>query len=124
MYLNFYPQSFFSDDTNVFCSHNNIKILFKNANDELEKNSQWFKANKLSLNEGKTKFTLFHIPCDKDNSPLQLPNLKINNNEIKRNSSIKFLGVKVDENLSWIDHITLVENKLSKDLLQSKKIFK
>ena len=27
----------FADDTNLFYSHNNIKILFKNANDELEK---------------------------------------------------------------------------------------
>ena len=75
-----------------------------------------FKAIKLPLNEGKTKFTLFHKPHDKDNLPLQLPNLKINNNKIKRSSSIKFLGVLVDENLTWIDHITLVENKLSKNL--------
>ena len=93
-----------------------MKILFKDANDELEKISQWFKANKLSLNDGKNKFTLFRKPHDKDNLPLQLPNLKINNNEIKRSSSIKFLRVLVDENLTWIDHITLVENKLSKNL--------
>ena len=76
----------------------------------------WFKVNKLSLNEGKTKFTIFHKPRDKDNLPLQLPNLKTNNNEIKRPSSIKFLGVFIDENLTWKDHITLVENKLSKNL--------
>ena len=60
----------FADDANLFYSHNNIKILFKNANNELEKISQWFKANKLSLNEGKTKFTLFHKPRHKDNLPL------------------------------------------------------
>ena len=77
-----------------------LKILFKNANDELEKLSQWFKANKLSLNEGKITFTLFHKPRDKDNLPLQLPNLKINNNEIKRSLSTKFLGVFLDENLT------------------------
>ena len=76
---------------------------------------QWFKAHKLSLNEGKTKFTLFDKPRDKDNLPLQLPNLKINNNEIKRSSSIKFLRVLVNENFTWIDHITLVKNKLSKN---------
>ena len=35
----------FADDTNLFYCHNNIKILFKNANHELEKISQWFKAN-------------------------------------------------------------------------------
>ena len=106
----------FADDTNLFYSDNNIRILFKNANDKLEKIWQLFKAIKLPLNEGKTKFTLFHKPHDKDNLPLQLPNLKINNNKIKRSSSIKFLGVLVDENLTWIDHITLVENKLSKNL--------
>ena len=44
----------FADDTNLFYSHNNIKILFKIANNEPEKISQWFKANKLSLNDGKT----------------------------------------------------------------------
>ena len=105
----------FADDANLFYSHNNIKILFKNANDELGKISQWFKANKLSLNEGKTKFTLFHKPRDKDNLSLQLSNLKINN-VIKRSSSIKFPGVLVEENLTTIDHITLVKNKLSKNL--------
>ena len=106
----------FADDTSVFYSHNNIKYLFKNGNDEPEKILQWFKANKLSLNAGKTKFTLFHKPLDTDNLPLQLPNLKINNNEIKRSSSIKFRGILVVENLTWVDHITLVENKLSKNL--------
>ena len=35
-------QIVFADDTNLFYSHNNIKILFRNANDELEKISQWF----------------------------------------------------------------------------------
>ena len=78
----------FADDTSLFYSHKNIKILFKYANDELEKNPQWFKVNLLSLNVGKTKFTLFLKPRDKDNLPLQLPNLKINNQKIKRSLSI------------------------------------
>ena len=60
--------------------------------------------------------SLFQKPRDKSNLPLQPLNLKIDNNELKISSSIKFLGVSVDENLIWIDHITLVENKLSKNL--------
>ena len=48
--------------------------------------------------------------------PRQLPALKINNYEIKRSSSIKFLGVMVDEHLNWKDHINIIENKLSKNL--------
>ena len=46
----------FANDTNLFSSHSNIKALFNNVNLELNKIAVWFKANKLSLNEGKTKF--------------------------------------------------------------------
>ena len=51
----------FSDDTNFFYSHHQIKTV----NSELE-NSQWFRANKLSLNIKKTKYTLFHRYSIKD----------------------------------------------------------
>ena len=54
-------------------------------------------------NEGKTKFILFQKPRDNGNLPLQLPNLKIKNYEIKRPSSTKFLGILVDENHTWVD---------------------
>ena len=83
---------------------------------ELRKISEWFRANKLSLNEDKTRFTLFHGPQDRDNLPLRLPALKINDYGITRSSSIKFLGILVAEHLSWIDHINTLENKLSKNL--------
>ena len=43
----------FADDTNFFFEHSNINTLFK---DELMKINEWFSANKLSLNVGKTKF--------------------------------------------------------------------
>ena len=46
-----------------------IQILFKNANDTLEKITQWFKDNKLPLNEGKTKFILFPKQRDTNNLP-------------------------------------------------------
>ena len=39
----------FTNDTNFCYSHKNIKGLFYTANSELEKISQWFKANKLSI---------------------------------------------------------------------------
>ena len=87
-----------------------------NANIELKKISEWFQANKPSLNEHKTRFTLFHKLQDRDNLPLQLTVLKINNYEIKRSTSIKFLGVMVDEHLNWKDHINVIENKLSENL--------
>ena len=49
----------FVDDTNLFYEHSN-NILFKTVNDELINIKERFSAKKLSLNVGKTKFSLFH----------------------------------------------------------------
>ena len=65
---------------------------------------QWFNANKLSLNAGKTNHTFFHPPHSKDNIPLKLPALTINETEIKRETVIKFLGVLLDEHFIWKNH--------------------
>ena len=48
--------------------------------------------------------------------PLKMPELKIGNSIIKRKSSVKFLGVVLDENTSWKDHIKTIEKKLAKNI--------
>ena len=106
----------FADDIYLFCSNKTIKPLFLKANLELRKISEWFRANKLSLNGDKTRFTIFHRPQDRENPPVQLPAFKINDYEMKQSSSIKFLGILGDEHLSWIDHINTLENKLWKNV--------
>ena len=70
----------FADDTNLFYCQANIKTLFYVVNKELTKLNEWFACNKLSLNNGKTKYTL------------QLPKLLINNQIINRESSLKSNG--------------------------------
>ena len=45
----------FADDTNFFCSHKNVKILFQIVNSELKLVTEWFLAKKLSLNAKKNK---------------------------------------------------------------------
>ena len=64
-------------------------------------NDKWqiFLWQKLFLNVGKTKYSLFHKPGRVDDLPLKLPKLSINNQEIKRASYTTFLGVFLDENL-------------------------
>ena len=76
----------FADDTNLFFSHSDINILFEKMNKELTNVSNWFNANKLSLNVKKTKFSFFHKSSKKDNIPLRLPNLNINGFTIERES--------------------------------------
>ena len=48
--------------------------------------NDWFTVNKLSRNDRKTKYSLFHKPSRVDDLPLKLPKLTINNQEIKRAS--------------------------------------
>ena len=105
----------FADDTNLFYSHNNVKELFRTMNAELSHLNDWFCANKLSLNTDKTKYVLFHKAKSKDNLPLVLPDLFINDVKIKSENSLKFLGVMIDENLTWKAHVELVEKKISKN---------
>ena len=105
----------FSDDTKLFYSHNNAKELFRTMNAELSHLNDWFCANKLSLNTDKTKYVLFHKAKSKDSLPLVLPDLFINDVKIKSENSLKFLGVMIDENLTWKTHVELVEKKISKN---------
>ena len=96
----------FADNTNIFYSHKNIKTLFQIVNSEL----------KLSLNAKKKKKVLFHKVSMCDSLPSQLPTMTFNNIEIKRKNSIKFLGAIIDENITWTNHIEVVENKNSKNI--------
>ena len=66
------------------------------------------------MQKQKTKNVLFHKVSMYDSLPSQLPTMTFNSIEIKRENSIKFLGVIIDENLTWKNHIEVVENKISK----------
>ena len=54
-----------------------------------------------SLNVKKIKYSFFHKPSKKDDIPLVLPKLNMNNSEIAQTESIEFLGALLDKNLSW-----------------------
>ena len=88
----------FAYDTNLFYSHQNINDIFSTEDSELDIN-QWFKANKLSLNIEKTKYTLFHKKSAK-NEISRIPDLKIGSKNIEKTSPIKFLGVLLDKHIS------------------------
>ena len=85
-------------------------------NAELSHLNDWFCASKLSLNTEKTKYLLFHKAKSKDNLPLVLPDLFINDVKIKSENSLKFLGVMIDENLTWKTYVELGENKISRSI--------
>ena len=81
----------FSDNVNLFISDSNIENLFKTMNEDLKKVVTWFKANKLSLNISKTKYSLFHSSRKRKDIPNILPPLHMENVPIKREFVKKIL---------------------------------
>ena len=106
----------FADDTNLFISDSNIEKFFETRNEELRKEANWFKANKLSLNISKTKYSLFHSTRKRKDIPNILPSLHIDNVPIKRESVTRFFGVYLDEYISWKHHINIVSTKVRKSI--------
>jgi hypothetical protein len=101
----------FADDTNLFLSGYNIKNLCDLVTNELSNLNQWFTVNKLSLNVNKTNFMVF----SKKNTAEDYT-VSINNTNIERVYVTKFLGVNIDAQLNWADHINMVKSKIAKNL--------
>ena len=100
----------FADDTNVFFHSKNIEDLISNAKNIMIQLNSWFDSNKLTLNTSKSSFTIFKSSRKRI---INLPNsIDFLNYKIERTSSIKFLGIILDEHLTWKEHINEVCNKL------------
>lgn len=96
----------------MFCSGKNLKELLCCVEMELENLKTWFDVNKLSLNIRKTKFMVFGNLNDSDCNV----KLKICNVDIERVFVTKFLGVVIDQKLTWKQHIEYIKGKISKSL--------
>ena len=76
--------------------------------------TDWFQANKLSLNTTKTNYVLIHNVVQE--VPPHNHKVYIAGTEIKEVDEAPFLGLIIDKNLQWQAHIGSVKSKLSKSL--------
>ena len=106
----------FADDTNLFVSGSDYKTIFKIMNEQLSLIETWFSANKLSLNTEKTKYTMFCSKNMEEILPLKLPKLSIGDKEVNRTRYTKFLGILIDENLTWDNQLNAVASKVSSQI--------
>src|SRR6218665_193899 len=111
---------FFADDNNAFISDKSISSLFERANQELIIITAWFRANKLSVNLSKTNYILFCSHC----KVVSMSDLKleIDDNEIMQVTSSKFLGVYIDQHLTWVEHISHISKKIAKNISMLSRI--
>ena len=82
-------------------------------NFELSKLTEWFQANRLSINFKKSNLMIFKPRQMRKTYDLSIT---LSNHSIDRVNETVFLGVIIGENLSWKQHIANVARKVSKSL--------
>ena len=96
----------FADDSNVFLYHSSLKELFTIANLLCKKMHEWCEANNLRLNISKSSYILFKPSTRCDNLILNLNcNVLVKDVPLSRVTCTKFLGVYLDEQLTWSTHV-------------------
>ena len=107
----------FADDTTLGYSCNKLQDLQNILELEVHKVTKWLAANKLLLNVAKTHSMLFSFK--RNTSDLKI---KINDTEIEKKSITKFLGVQIDDKLTWKAHIAHICSKVSKSIAILRKV--
>lgn len=106
----------YADDTLLAVSGDCVETSVQKMNDELINLEKYLRRNKLKINVQKTKAMIISNHSrtknvDKDNITLIIENKKI---EIVK--QFKYLGVVLDENLTYKEHFITIQKKISKKL--------
>ena len=93
-------------------SNKNAKTLKTNLNHDLKNLTQWLRANMLSLNVDKTRLLIFKSKYNKNQYEDII--IKLLGKQLDPSTSVKYLGIHIDHNLSWDCHIKEMNAKLSR----------
>lgn len=100
----------YADDTAVVFSSNTWEDVLAKVKSDMNHIKDWLSFNLLSLNILKTKFMTFSIY---NSSQPNINEIHLgNDNIITAVDVIKYLGVHIDKNLKWQDHVLYITNKI------------
>ena len=103
----------FADDTSLYIAGRSTDDISNTLTRALGSAHKWFLDSGLKLNVSKTKCML--ISSNRRKSLLAL-NVQLDGVCIEQVCTYKFLGVMVNQSLSWSNHIDLVSSRASKGL--------
>ena len=109
----------FADDTNIFVTAETKKLVYKKANDVMKSVSQYMLSNQLHINISKCNMMYFkpnihsRNVCARTDGYDVSCKLYLNAKEIKKVPTVKFLGVTMDEDLTWKPHLQELKKKLA-----------
>lgn len=104
------PQ-FYADDGLFKFQANSFEQLTMDMQNDLKQLSEWLEINQLTLNITKTKILLLN-----NHRNIEMEHfigMNFDGGLIKRETEIKYLGLIIDEKLSWTEHVNKIINKLS-----------
>lgn len=101
----------FADDTSVFHMGKSLNNVVREINLDLGYVSSWLVNNRLTLNVVKTHYLLFR---GARRSLVDCVPVKIGTSILNRQTTTKFLGINISENLKWNAHTDYVSAKISK----------
>ena len=88
----------FADDTNLVHFSKSGNKLNKYINIDMKNLTNWLNVNKISLNIKKTELVIFKHMNKKLECPIKI---KLSRKRLYPSKSVKYLGLKIDENLNW-----------------------
>ena len=119
----------FADDTNIFVVGNNEENVYRKAQNLLNKINEYMDSNQLHINIDKSVY--IHFRPHFNNIERQTcartrirKSLKLANHNLKCVTQVKFLGVIIDENISWEPQIDYLKQKLISSIVVIKRIKK
>ncbi|XP_046743250.1 uncharacterized protein LOC124409579 [Diprion similis] len=110
--LEFCQCKMFADDTVIFISGTNTEEIEQKLNHDLERVVKWMNSNSLKLNTTKTKSMIIHDP--RKLGIENKCNFKIAGIQIEEVREIKYLGVIIDNKLSFNAQAMFIVKKTSK----------
>ena len=101
----------YADDTTVIIKGRNLTEAIQHGNDILNRFLLYFNQNKLSINPDKTKY-MIHQPITSVNT-CKSEKLIMDNEQLEQVKEIKFLGVILNDKLTWENHKNYLKRKIS-----------
>ena len=109
--------TFYADDTVLYSSNKDVNVAIRNVQEDLNNLTKWFNSISIHINPPKTKYMIFRNKHATPKSTLQ-----IGNTPIKRVDSYNYLGVTLDEQLTFNKHAQNTINRVSAKVYQLPKI--
>ena len=103
----------FADDTTIYIVSDRLSFIQSSLQLCLDLANLWLQRNGLKINESKTKSMLIHSSRKMVDGSLTL---MIDDSIVEQVRCYKFLGVVVNDTLTWVDHIGMVCKKVSRNL--------